>query len=202
MNAIERLSQDLIVVGHGEADAVQRELIDPRAWSTVRYADPAAWVTATSVARALAASCQQTAALRSQVGLVVTSAEGSVETMATVSEAARAGFASPLRFPAANPASLAGVSCIAFGFQGPTLNLVLPSSRGVPLGVLLAGRWLRCGAAAYVVVAACSRRSPGRYLARSLLFTNRDGAAIAPPECQYGPTWLAATADDAAARST
>jgi hypothetical protein len=168
------LPGDLIVVARGEADQPQRELFDAPTRASVRYADPAAWTTATAIARAVAPIREVIAAERDRVSIVVTSARGPVETMATVAEASRAGFASPLRYPAANPGSLTGVACILFGLRGSSLNLTLPAAEGVPIGLLVAGRWLQNRAVPLVVLAACSLGGPGRYLARCLVLARQD----------------------------
>ena len=47
------------------------------------------------------------------MGVLVTSPRGPVETIEAVAQAAREGFSSPLRYPASNPGSLAGVTANA-----------------------------------------------------------------------------------------
>jgi hypothetical protein len=167
------LPDDVMVVARGEADQPQRDLFDPAARTLVRYADPAAWVTATAIARALDPLRDVVAADHDQISVVVTSDCGPIETMATVAEAARAGFASPLRYPAANPWSLAGVACILFGLRGFTLTLTMPPATGVPIGLLMAGRWLHHHAVPLAIVASCSLLETNRYMARCL--------ALVPP---------------------
>jgi hypothetical protein len=173
------LPEDLIVVAQGEADRPERDLFEAAARSQVRYADPAAWVTATAIARALGPIREIIAAEHDRVSLVVTSAWGPIETIATVAEAAQTGFASPLRYPAANPWSLAGVACILFGLRGSTLALTLPPAEGVPIGLLLAGRWLHHHRVPLVVVAACSLLAPSRYQSRCLVLA-RPGSSFQP----------------------
>jgi len=191
------LTENLVVVGRGEAEQFQKDLFDRGVLNTVRYADPTAWVTATAVARAVAPVHEQVAAVKDRIGVVTTSAEGPVETQAAVAEAARAGFASPLRYPAGSPGSLAGVSCIAFGFRGPTLNLLHAPGEGVPLGLFLASRWLDRQTAALVVVAACARRSPGQYMARALLLGSRDTYPCPTPfDRPSAAAWLMAAGNE------
>ena len=171
-------SENFVVLSSGEATHVQKELFDRQALGVVRYADPAAWVVATAVARALAPRKDQVIAARDRVGVVVVSSHGPIETLCKVAEDARSGFASPLRYPASNPGSVAGVSCILFGLQGPTLNLLSPPRDGVPVGLLLCDRWLKRGAAAYMVVAACIRDPQGQYRARCLLVGGDQAGAV------------------------
>jgi hypothetical protein len=192
---------DVMVVARGEADQAQRDLFRSAARTLVRYADPAAWVTATAIARALDPVRDVVAADHERVSLVVTSACGPVETMASVAEAARSGFASPLRYPAANPWSLAGVACILFELRGFTLSLTLPPAAGVPIGLLLAGRWLHHRAVPLVLVASCSLREPNRYLARCLVLA-RPASALQPmaEDRSTAIAWLSETAAAEASR--
>ena len=99
---------DLWILARGEADELERGLFDKRALTTVRYADPAAWVVATAAARAMAGARDAVAAAGEGVGVLVTSPRGPVETIAAVAQAAREGFSSPLRYPASSPGSPRG----------------------------------------------------------------------------------------------
>lgn len=144
----------LDVAGSGAADSPQPDLIAPRARAVIRYADSAAWITAAAVARAT--TVEWLAACSHDVAVVVVSDQGPADTMAQVQTAAEAGFSSPLRYAAASPGSLAGVSCIAFGFRGPTLNLAMPPADGMSTAMLMARGWLARGTARAVVVASFS----------------------------------------------
>ena len=191
------LAGSAFVLGRGEAEQFQKDIFSRAVLNTVRYADPAAWVTATAVARAIAPIHEQVAAVKDRVGVVVTSAEGPVDAQAAVAEAARSGFPSPLRYPAANPGSMAGVSCIAFGFRGPTLNLLHAPGEGVPVSLFMASRWLQRGLAALVIVAACTRRATGQHLARALLLASPDACAgQASFDRNDAVAWLISTAND------
>jgi hypothetical protein len=130
------------------------------------------------------------------MGVVVVSSHGPLETLRKVADDARAGFGSPLRYPASNPGSVAGVSCILFGLQGPTLNLLMKPAEGVPAGLLISSRWLDRGAAAYMVLAACARDAAGQYLARCLLLGG-DGARAVRSECdrETARNWLISIAE-------
>jgi len=202
----------LAVAGRGEAVEAKRQQFDlaardgkaagadgtraaaEAALAAIRYGDPASWTTATAVARAVASRRDAVLAAHDRVGVIVTSAEGPVEAMAAMCQAAREGSSSPIRFPASNAGALAGISSIAFTFRGPTLMLTLPADRGVPVGLMLADAWIRRGMADYVVVAACGRDGGGKPAARCLLLARgggeqidraRDGAWLASlPEAQ------------------
>ena len=113
--------------------------------ATVRYADPSAWIVATAAARALAAAPQAVTTAGDRIGVVVTSPRGPIETMAWVASAAREGYSSPLRYPATNPGSLAGVACIALTLRGPTLVLTMAPGQGGALAVVLGERWISEG---------------------------------------------------------
>jgi hypothetical protein len=150
------------VVGRGEAAgaAPSRDRFQAAAVKAIRYADPAAW----RVVAAVADAASPVRAAGDRVGVVVTSADGPVEAMAAMCEAARGGSSSPIRFPASNAGSLAGLACIALGFRGPTLMLTMPPARGVPIALLLAETWLTRGVADYVAVAAHAQASGARCL--------------------------------------
>jgi len=194
----DKSAKNVVVLSRGEALHPQKHLFDRQVLAVVRYADPAAWVLATATARALAPKKDQVVAAKDRLGIVAVSSHGPIETLSKVAEDARNGFASPLRYPASNPGSLAGVSCILFGLRGPTLNLLLGPTAGVPLGLFIAHRWLDRGAAAYMVVAACIRDVQGQYLARCLLLGGRD-AGDARSECdpEADRNWLLSIADTA-----
>lgn len=157
------------VVSRGEADAPEMGLFDPKLKMTVRYADPVSWITATAVARALSAAGAQVAAVHDRVGVLVVSEEGPQAAMSAIAEAAMIGSSSPLRYPAANPGALAGVSCILFGLRGPTINFVMPPSKWASHGLSIASGWLSRQAVAYALVGACGRGASGGLLTRCLI---------------------------------
>ena len=135
-----------VVFSRGEALRLQKDLFDRQTLGAVRYADPAAWVLATATARALRRKKGEVSAAKDRIGVVVVSSHGPIETLRRVAEDARSGFASPLRYPASNPGSVAGVSSILFGLQGPTLNLLIARGR-CPTGAVylqtVVGSWGR-----------------------------------------------------------
>jgi hypothetical protein len=187
------MSASPFIAGRGEAIASQRGRFDAPALGAIRYADPASWITATAVADAVAPVREAVMAAHDRVAVVVTSAEGPVEAMAAMCEAARAGSSSPIRFPASNAGSLAGLTSIAFGFRGPTLMLTLPADRGVPVGLLLAEAWLGRRIASYVVLAWCGRRGAsdgGGPIARCLLLAAAEPAPPNPLDRARDAAWL------------
>jgi hypothetical protein len=183
------------VVSRGEALESRRSRFDapatmggtpkPPALAAIRYADPAAWIAATAVANAVDPVRERVLEAHDRTGVVAISADGPVEAMAAMCEASRAGSSSPIRFPASNAGSLAGLTSIAFSFRGPTLMLTLPPDRGVPVGLLLAEAWLRRGVCAFVAVVAC-RRIDGAPVARCLLL----GPAGQPLDPAGDVPWL------------
>ncbi|MFT3774345.1 MAG: hypothetical protein QM820_53980 [Minicystis sp.] len=172
------------------AGADERRALAEAALGAIRYADPASWTTATAIAQAITAQRDAVLAAHDRVGVIVTSAEGPVEAMAAMNDAAKSGSSSPIRFPASNAGSLAGIPSIGFTFRGPTLMLTLPPDRGVPIGLLLADAWIRRGHADYVVIAATSRID-GKPAARSLLIGS-PGKAEAALDRDRDGAWLAA----------
>jgi hypothetical protein len=174
----------LRIIGHGEAQQPEPNLFEARLRAVVRYADPASWIVAAAVARAVEPLKETLADLRDRVGVVVVGEEGPQEAMQAIDDAARTGFSSPLRFPAANPGAVVGVTCILLGFRGPTMNFIMPRAEGVPVGWLLAARWLERQVVNYAVITTYSRRDGSAVGARSLLLstaeTDRDGFSPSP----------------------
>lgn len=193
MSAACGIDRGLAVLSRGEARGMDKTLLDPRAVMTVRFADEAAWTVATALARALAPVRERLSPLLDDTGLIVASPQGPAITIAAVGAEARAGLASPLRFPAANPGSMAGVSCILFGLRGPALNLLLPPDRGVPVGWFLAGCWLNREAAACMALVATARRGPLPTVARVVLLTRHTTSGSETDQDLAGArAWLAA----------
>lgn len=183
--------ETMVVAGLGEADTPQRDLFDARARATVRFADPAAWTTATAVARAISESRTLLAPFLHQVGVVVVSDQGPAATMAEVRAAATTGFSSPLRYAAASPGSLAGVSCIAFGFRGPTLNLSMRPEQGVPVALQMCSGWLARGTARCVVLATHTSRGADAHFSRAVLFAHPDiSVGLVKPSTPSITDWL------------
>jgi hypothetical protein len=172
----------IVVAGRGEAVEAQRKQFTSPELTAIRYADPAAWVTAGAVANAMQAPDLRDAiaAGHDRVGVIAISAEGPVEAMAAMCDASKSGSSSPIRFPASNAGSLAGLTSIAFAFRGPTLMLTLPAARGVPVALVLAEAWLTRDVASFVVVSCCGRSGAGQPVARSLWLRadRRDGKAM------------------------
>jgi hypothetical protein len=161
-----------VVVGSGEADSPRPELFEAKTRATVRYADPAAWITAAAIANAISDLRDRLAGCLHQVGLVVVSDQGPTATMAEVNEATANGFSSPLRYAASSPGSLVGVACIAFGFRGPTLNITMRPVDGVPVALQLCDNWLSREVARYMVLATFNTAGSATGFSRALLLAN------------------------------
>ena len=170
---------NLTIVGlsHGEAAHPVREELPQRARRLVRYADPVAWQMATAANRALKGWSTRMQPFLNSVGLVSVSATGPSEALRHIASSAGAGLVSPLRFPAANAGTLAAVTCIAFEFRGPTLNLTMPCRSGVPKALEFADYWVSAQAISFVLVSSHIQLTASDHLARCVLFG--------------GPAWLA-----------
>jgi hypothetical protein len=144
---------ELTVLGFGEAGAPQPSMFEAKARSTVRFADPAAWTTATAVAIAVKDLGPLISEACHEIGMVVVSDAGPAGTMAEVEAGGKENFSSPLRYAASSPGSLAGVSCIAFGFRGPTLNLTMDPPDGIPLAASMCATWLERKVVRFMVLA-------------------------------------------------
>ncbi|MBS0266747.1 MAG: hypothetical protein JSS02_32770 [Planctomycetes bacterium] len=184
-------SARLRIQGQGQADQHQPDLFDAKLRNVVRYADPAAWTCAVSAVHALASVPDRLSGDRDRVGVIVVCDDGPQEAMQALDEAAVKGFSSPLKFPAGNPGSLVGVTCILLGFRGPTLNFIMPPASGVPAGLVMAAGWLQRNVCSHVLLTASSRAAGATPNARTLLLTApQDGPAstslLSPAEL----TWL------------
>jgi hypothetical protein len=122
----------------------------------VQYADQASWTVAAAVENALAdCGAARPAAADDRVGMISVSGSATLGTMRTQAErVAGQGKISPIRFAGGNPAAMAGVPCLVFGFHGPSLVLSMPVAAGAEPADLLASTWLRTKRARFVVVAA------------------------------------------------
>jgi hypothetical protein len=183
--------ETMVTLGAGEADSHQPALFEARDRTAVRFADPSAWITATAVARAITASKDSLLSFLHEVGVVVVSDQGPGATMAEVCAAARTGFSSPLRYAASSPGSLAGVSCIAFGFRGPTLNLTMSIEDGLPTALQMCSAWLARCTARVMVLATFTSNGPNNPLGRAVLLADPDVSEFAgKPITQEVTDWL------------
>jgi hypothetical protein len=164
----------MIVAGCGDSSSVSPDMFEARTRATVRYADPAAWIIANAVARALATFGHPLTTYQHEVGMVVVSDQGPSTAMGEIQAAASAGFSSPLRYAASNPGSLVAVTCIAFGFRGPTLNLTMRPEDGVPVAIELCAGWLTRRTARWMLLATCKSDPVGTGLGRAILFAPKD----------------------------
>lgn len=180
---------DLVVAGSGKADAPQPDLFEARTRATVRYADPAAWTAATAVARALSESKDSLLPSSHDIGMVMVSDHGPVASMADINAVTPSGFSSPLRYAASNPGSLVGVSCIAFGLRGPTINLTMLPNDGVPVGLQLCANWLNRQAARWMVLATFTANGLQDRRSRALLL-GHSARGAGTPLTQTVTNWL------------
>lgn len=182
----------LIVTGSGEADSYQRDLFEARVRATVRYADPAAWITATAVAKALAGAAGLLADWRQEIGMIAISDQGPGGTMAEVQAVAATGFSSPLHYAASGPWTLVGVSCIAFGLRGPTINLTMDPRDGLPVALTLCAGWLKRKAARLMVVATCRAGNPAAMISHAVLLAPAGLPSVGAPLTESVISWLSA----------
>jgi hypothetical protein len=180
----------LTVVAQADAEEVQQNLFVPPVRAAVRYADPFAWLAATALARALAHVNNWTPHVQHATGLIAVSEQAPADAICAIAQAATEGFSSPLRYPAANPGSFAGVSCIAHGLRGPTMNLTMPPHLGVPVALRLANSWLIRQGLLMAAVTTCGQIESGKNFARCLLLTARKNDDLEPLTATH-LDWLA-----------
>ena len=131
----------------------------------------------------------EVSAAKDCIGVVAVSSHGPIETLRRVAEdAARSGFASPLRYPASNPGSVAGDLIHPF-LQGPTLNLLMEPRGQVSHWRCLSpnGGWI-VGPLPTMAVAACIRAEDRP---RMLVFLfGGDGALWLECDREAATNWL------------
>jgi hypothetical protein len=124
------------------------------------YADPAAWVVLAAIDRAISSCEWGLAADRTNLGIIVSSVDGTIETVARlVQDTANGGRMSPLRFAGAGPWSLAGLPCIMLGLGGPSLVLTTSMSDAQEVLSNLVTSWLDRQRVEAVVLAVHSKNA-------------------------------------------
>ncbi len=180
----------LILAGSGETDSYQRDLFTAQVRSTVRYADPAAWITATAVANALAESGDLLAKWQHEIGMIAISDHGPGKSMAKMQADGDTGFSSPLHYAASSPGTLVGVSAIAFGLRGPTLNLTMDPRDGLAVALTMCASWLQRKAARMMVVATCRDLGPEKMMSRAVLLAPSEFSGPSEPLTESKADWL------------
>jgi hypothetical protein len=182
------------VIAKSEAAESRMSLFSAAARSAVRYADPMSWTAATAVGQALANLNGAVADLRRSIGVITLSEHGPAQAIAAVAEASAAGFSSPMRYPAANPGSLAGVVCITHELRGPTMNFTMPPALAIPAASALAGAWIERRRVPLLVLLASTRIAADKYLARCLLLADHPfDRKPADPMTAAHANWLTST---------
>ena len=185
-----RTMTDVLVVGRGEAGLGGAERYGKGLERKLRYADTTAWTIKGAVAAALTGLADKVDAVRDSVGLATATHIGPRDTMAEVARAARNGQCSPLRFAAANPGSVAGVACVAFGFRGPTRNLIMSPADAAPLLLMFAEQWLGEKIADVVLLSTFAARPRGMSAARCIVLARKEFGADGIDDLASAAYWL------------
>jgi hypothetical protein len=181
---------DVLVIGRGEAGLGDAERYGKGLERKLRYADAAAWTIKGATAAALTRLSDKIDSVRDSVGLATSTNVGPRDTIADVARAARTGQCSPLRFAAANPGSVAAVTCVAFGFRGPTRNLLMPPAHAAPLLSMFAELWLGEKIAEVVLLSTFAVGAPEVPAARCLVLARRDFGADSVDDLDSAARWL------------
>jgi hypothetical protein len=168
------MTASILVIGRGEAEIGGSERYGKGLERKVRYADPVAWTIKGAVTAALTGLFEKVSAVRDSVGFATATEIGPRDTIVEVARAARIGQCSPLRFAAANPGSVTSVACVAFGFRGPTRNLVMSPADSVPLLLMFAEQWLGANVADVVLLSTFAARPSTAASARCLVLARRE----------------------------
>jgi hypothetical protein len=181
---------NILVIGRGEAELGGADRYGKGLERKLRYADAVAWTIKGAVEAALARLSGKVDAVRDSVGLATASDVGPRDTIAEVALAARRGQCSPLRFAAANPGSVAGVACVAFGFRGPTRNLVMSPAYAAPLLLMFADCWLDSRIADIALLSTFSASPPERAGARCVALAREEFGADNVCTLELAANWL------------
>jgi hypothetical protein len=158
----EPIATDAVTVVRADLAQVERR-------GPLKYADPAAWLVRLAVdgARRTYAGPPD-----GPVGVIGVSEFATGHSLRAVAADAAAGHSSPRRFVAASPGTLIGLSCIEFGYDGPSMLLTMPETPGRELAAVIAGSWLtgdppaaaRVALVSYVIDAPGVHRATCRWL--------------------------------------
>ena len=122
----------------------------PRRQGASFYADPVAWLVTDAVEAALRDAGERVRAAAAETGVLSVSREATKLTMHQLATAG--GRVSPMKFAGASAGSIAGVPCIVFGLQGPSMVLSMPPADGRAVAQLVARSWLAAENCRYVVL--------------------------------------------------
>ncbi|MFD4530644.1 polyketide synthase [Kitasatospora sp. NPDC058397] len=136
------------------------------------YADPAAWLVAETVDRALADCAEPVLDDAADTGILVMSATGSERTMRRIAASLPKSRVSPLRFAGANPGVLAGLPALRHELRGPSLLLAAHPDRATPVAFTVIGGWLADGHARHVLLVGLQPASGEGQLCRCLVLTS------------------------------
>jgi hypothetical protein len=135
------------------------------------YADPVAWLVTRAVEQVLDGT--YVPAELDKVAVLVMSGSTTRPTMAGIADKAARGRVSPLRFAGANPGILAGLTCIQWGFTGPSLVLANDPADVLDTAAAVVDSWLDSGQARHVLCVA-HRTDPNGHRARCVIVGAED----------------------------
>lgn len=137
----------------------------------VNYADKAAWLVVDAINNAMEKIDDEIILDKENVGVITISNICTLETMKIVSQSAKEGRVSPLKFAAANPGSLTGLACISFGFMGPSLTFIMPPEKGLFIAAFIARTWFKEYGIKYVIINTYSTKRNKYCVARSIIIS-------------------------------
>ncbi len=139
------------------------------------YADPGAWLVAEAVDAAIRSSDTDVLACATNVGVIGISEYATRHTLRLVAAGVPRDRVSPMRFAAASPGSLVGVTCTAFGFQGPTLMLSMSCAAAELATAAVAADWLGGNPpmASHVITSTYEVTEHGLHIARCSVITRQ-----------------------------
>ncbi|NMO13928.1 coronafacic acid synthetase [Pyxidicoccus fallax] len=142
----------IVLLGGAEARGGGPNPYAARVKTAVRYADPMSWALVLAIGEATAPLGEGFRAVVDRCSLIQVGPEAPPEAMAHAASEALRGFASPIRFPAANPSAPTGLACIVHGLRGPTLALTMPVEEAAGIALTLSAAWLARGVVDYALI--------------------------------------------------
>ncbi|MFJ9613962.1 polyketide synthase [Streptomyces noursei] len=148
---------------------------DPAAYTRNKpsfYADPAAWLVAETVDRALAGCAEPLGDATDDTAILVMSATGSERTIRRIADSVPRSRVSPLRFAGANPGVLAGLPALRHGLRGPSLLLAAHPDTAAPVAFTVIAGWLADGHARHAILVGLQSTAEDRELCHCLVLTS------------------------------
>ncbi|RPI19502.1 MAG: hypothetical protein EHM58_01460 [Ignavibacteriae bacterium] len=139
-----------------KVESYNRDLYFSKVMPSLRYADSTAWILLECIDKLLKSqNCYQIE--YTDVGIILISDYGTLDTIHRFHDDAQNGFISPLRFVASNPASTVGFVCTYLNIHGPTLTLPTPLENCESIISIMLQKWFKRQNLEHIIVASLQK---------------------------------------------